>query len=691
MNITYRSAITTDAEAAIFSIKSFAGAMLAYYTALSIGLLQPVWAVTTVYLLSQPLAGAVLSKALYRFAGTVLGGAAAVVLLPAFVNEPLVLSFVLALWLGLCVYVTQLDRTPRSYTFLLAGYTASIIGFPSVMSPGNIFNTAILRVQEIGIGIAAASIMQGLVLPRTVTKRLRQQVAGIVGNAEQWSRRALAGARDPALDRERRRLANQINDVEQLTHHVAFDTERLLPRAETVRALQDQLSWLLPVEGVVEDRIADCMALDGGLSPDIGALLQRIELWLAAGIAGPARDEIAQALTAQAEAIEEEIDSRVPWSWSDILEVTLLARLGDLVRVHRTIRELQERIVSGRILGLSRESAQLIQSARGRSLHRDHGLALRSSLGSVVAVFGVCAFWIMTQWPSGATAALIVGVACALFSGLPNPGLTVRRFFYGSLIGVCIAAGYGFAILPRVTDFDLLSAVFAPVFLLLGCLFARPPLTVIALGILLGFTNTVGIASTYQSDFTAFVNGAFAQLSVTLVGVVVIDIFQVVGAERAFSRLYRMGLRDIAARTDGKARNAGRWISRMIDRIALIGARLGPTGAHPAQPPYDALIGMRIGYLAGELREVSVGLAPSENRAAVQEVLAGISSHFRRVGLARHETAGEAVLRAIDRALSAFAVEARSEQRLRNVVLLAGLRQLLFPGAHAFESASHDR
>ena len=139
--------MATDAEAALFSVKCFAAAMISYYISLRIGFSQPVWAVTTVYLVSQPLAGAVLSKALYRLLGTFLGGAAAVIFLPAFVNEPLVLSFVLALWLGLCIYIAQLDRTPRSYIFLLAGYTASVIGFPSVLAPAGIFNTAILRVQ----------------------------------------------------------------------------------------------------------------------------------------------------------------------------------------------------------------------------------------------------------------------------------------------------------------------------------------------------------------------------------------------------------------------------------------------------------------------------------------------------------------------------------------------------------------
>jgi Fusaric acid resistance protein family len=127
----------------------FAAAIIAYYVSLRIGFAQPVWALTTVFLVSQPLAGQVFSKALFRMLGTVLGGSAAVILVPAFVNEPLVLSFVLALWLGLCLYLALLDRTPRSYVFLLAGYTAGIISFPSVLTTMAfvpILNWSLLRI-----------------------------------------------------------------------------------------------------------------------------------------------------------------------------------------------------------------------------------------------------------------------------------------------------------------------------------------------------------------------------------------------------------------------------------------------------------------------------------------------------------------------------------------------------------------
>ena len=676
--------IAADAEAALFSIKSFVAAMMAYYISLRIGFSQPVWAVTTVYVVSQPLSGAVLSKALFRMLGTFLGGAATVVLLPEFVNDPPVLTFVLALWLGFCVYLAEVDRTPRSYTFLLAGYTASTIGFPSVLVPDSIFNTAILRVQEIGIGIACASAIHGSILPRTVSGRLRQQINGFVASGEQIIRESLSGSRDVALDRERRRLAGAVNDIQTLSYHLAFDTERLLPPAGIVRALQDQLSWLLPLSASVEDQIAECARLDGGTPAEIEALLGRIQASLTPDDMEIARDETRHQLVIELEALEQSLDANPAWLWREMLLASLLARLAELIRIHQTICVLKDHVLSGSTRGLSPEILSLVRAASGRSLHRDHGLALRSGLGAMVAVSLVCAFWISTAWPSGATAALISGLACALFGTRPHPGIVIRGFFYGTLIGIATAAICGYAVLPRVTAFEMLVAVLAPPLLLFGSLLTRPALAPVALGAVIGLSNTIGLASTYQRDFSAFVNGSLAQIAGTGATVVIIDIFHVVGAETAFARLFRAGFRDIAARAEGRARDARRWTARMIDRIVLIAARSGPTGVHPAQPPYDALVGLRIGYLAGELRSLSATLSEGAARQAVHQALTGIAAHFRKIGPANHPAMADDVLRSIDRAIATFATDPQSEQRRGAMTLLTGLRRTLFPAAGAF-------
>ena len=51
----------------LFSVKSFAAAMLALYIAMRIGLPRPFWALMTAYIVSAPFAGPTRSKAVYRW------------------------------------------------------------------------------------------------------------------------------------------------------------------------------------------------------------------------------------------------------------------------------------------------------------------------------------------------------------------------------------------------------------------------------------------------------------------------------------------------------------------------------------------------------------------------------------------------------------------------------------------------
>jgi uncharacterized membrane protein YccC len=127
----------------LFSLKSFAAAMLALYLASRADLPRPFWAVLTTYVVAQPLAGTVRSKGLYRLAGTLIGSTATVLVVPALSNAPELLVLTLALWVGLCLYLSLQDRSARAYVFMLAGYTAALIGFPSVETPLLVFETAV--------------------------------------------------------------------------------------------------------------------------------------------------------------------------------------------------------------------------------------------------------------------------------------------------------------------------------------------------------------------------------------------------------------------------------------------------------------------------------------------------------------------------------------------------------------------
>jgi len=156
---------------------------------------RPFWALMTAYVVANPLAGAVRSKGLFRFIGTLIGGAAAVLLVPRFANAPELLSLALALWVAGCLCLSLRDRTPRAYAFMLAGYTAALIGFPSVDTPLAIFDTAVARLEEIGLGVLAATLVHSLVLPKSLSSSVLGLLDRTLGDTRAWLT-DIAGRRD---------------------------------------------------------------------------------------------------------------------------------------------------------------------------------------------------------------------------------------------------------------------------------------------------------------------------------------------------------------------------------------------------------------------------------------------------------------------------------------------------------------
>lgn len=671
---------------ALFSVKCLIAAMLAYYIALQIGLTRPYWAVTTSYIVAQPLAGAALSKAAFRVMGTILGAAAAVVLVPNLVNAPELLSLGLALWLGVCLYISLLDRTPRAYVFLLAGYTASIIGFPSVEAPGAIFTTAILRVEEITIGILCGALVHGFVFPQTVTATLLSRVNAILADAERWSRDSLAGLADSRLDRDRRRLALDINELHQLSIHLPFDTARLQPRVRTLRALQAELSMLLPLASAVDDRIRELLRGADAPRPEALTLIEDVRDWLATPLPIAERNAAADVLIARARALEPPVVE--PLLWRDALRLSLLARLGELIDAHRNARDLLDQMRSPSRAPLNPGVARLLARTARRPLHRDRGIALRAAAGTVATILLGCIFWIGTGWADGAGAVLIAGVCCALFGNSDDPAPAIMAFFYGTILGLIVAAIYAFAILPRVTDFPTLIAVLAPALLVGGVFLARPRTALITLGALLGGINTVGLNDRYGASFDTFVNGGVSQLIGTIFAVVTVGLFQTIGADTAARRLIRAGWRELAQRSNATgAPDAAGWVARMLDRIGLLAPRLALQDKDPGKPLLDALSDLRVGVAIGELRQLRIDGTP-DDAARITPVLQGVGAHYRALRPDRPAPPEPVLLADLDSAIDSMAGEAEPARARAGVLALTSLRRNLFPAAPAYGVAA---
>ncbi|WP_338465587.1 FUSC family protein [Novosphingobium sp. ZN18A2] len=671
-------------DAALFSLKAYAAAMLALYIAFSIGLQRPYWAFLTAYIVAQPLAGAVLSKAMFRVIGTFVGAIAAVAMVPVLVNSPELLSLAIGLWLGLCVFVSLLDRTPRAYMFVLAGYSAVLIAIPSLDTPDAIFTVASLRVQEITLGIVCGTLVHGVIFPGSVSEFLLGRVAVILEDAERWSRDSLALDPDDALEDERRRLALDITELHQLSIHLPFDISRLAPRVRTVRALQDQLSLLMPLGAAVSDRIVT-LRQEGGVPPAVQTLLADVQGWLAASGGDDWRSGAA-ALLDRCAALEPRVDAQS--NWHDLIVLSLVARLGTLVAAHRDCRDLAVQLGTMNRRPVTPRVAELLAGRADRELHRDYAGAFRGALGAFLTMVLGSALWIWSGWNDGATAVMLAGVFLALFAAADNPLVPLKAFFLGTLFATTLGAIYGYAIMPRLDGFVQLAAVLAPPLLALGAMMYSPRWTSLAMPVLLGLGSPLLLADHYTSAFAAFANGAIAELVGLAFAIVMARLLQSAGVEGAIVRTVRAGWTDIAERSNLNIQPDVRaWMARMLDRIALLAPRLALTGRAPGAPLYDALRDLRTGVAIGELRQLRYDLPASET-APLTEVLRGVGGYYRSLDPRHPGPADPGLLEEIDGALHTFSDHAAQRDRRSAALALVSLRRNLFPEASAPEVAA---
>jgi uncharacterized membrane protein YccC len=662
----------------LFSAKSFAAAMLAMYVASRAGLPRPFWALLTSYVVAAPLAGNVRSKALYRFCGTLLGCTATVLIVPALANAPELLTLALALWVAGCLYLSLQDRTARAYVFMLAGYTAALIGFPSVETPLALFDNAVARVEEIGLGILCATLVHSLVLPVGMAPTLLGLLDRGLRDARQWFGDVLRRPQGPdtPLATDRQRLAADITQLRLLSTHVPFDTSHLRWTAGALGAMQDALAALTPALSAVEDRLQALVDAEGALAPDVTALLARTTRWLHS--ADATRDAAMDSLVAELRGLG--ADPAVAEPWARALRIGLAVRLEELMRGWRDCETLRGRIdegLAGAPVPLRRAAA-----VDNRVLHKDTGLALLSSLAAVLAICLCGAFWIATAWPSGSAAAMMAAVFCSFFATMDDPVPAIRNFMKFTIWSAPVSAVYVLVLLPLVHDFGMLALACAPTFLVLGLFCARASTAPSAMAMLFGVAGTLSMHDTNANlDLPAFFNATLAQVLGICAAALVTRLVRTVGADWSARRIQRATWSDLgtmAAAPRGAAIDEA-YAVRMVDRIALLAPRV--VQADPV---------VRNETVEGALRDLRSGLdivalqraRPRLPSAGIGVVMWGVTQLFRRRGAGVDDPPPPALLAQLDAALAGVLEGAGADARAATTALV-GLRRTLFPAAPA--------
>ena len=669
----------------VFSLKCFAASMLAMYLALRFGLPRPFWAMMTTYVVASPLAGAVRSKAVYRFGGTLLGSVAAVLMVGTLSGARELLMLALSLWMAACLYVALQDRTPRSYVFMLAGYTAALIGFPSVDSPLQIFDTAVARVEEIGLGILCGSLVHSLVFPTSLAPTLLGLLDRTLRDTVRWLHDVLqpapadAARERAAVDADRRRVAGDITQLRMLSTHVPYDTSHLRWTAGALSAMQDATAALTPVLSAVEDRLRALREFENGLAEDVAALVARVDAWAHLQLGAAASTQTQEDVDALLAAIAVlGADPAAHAGWHRALRISLSQRLQELVLGWRRCAELRAAIDRG-LAGAPMPAAT--RALGNHVLHRDPGLAVLSAFSMVLAVLVCCAFWIATGWPSGAAMPMMAAVFCILFSTMDDPVPAINGFLKGTLWSVPLSALYVLAALPQMHDYGMVVLLCAPAFVVLGCYIPRTTPGNMAMPIVFGVAGALAMHDTANADLVSFANSMLAQVLGTIAAAQVTGLVRSVSADWAARRIQHATWRELGDLAAGPSRGAAgdAYAVRMLDRIGLLAPRIAQAaGRGDEGPARDALHDLRTGADIVALQRARAGLP----RGAADAVLREIAALFRTRRVLPFAAQPAAVLPRLDSALDALVqAPANDDPQRRALTALVGLRRNLFPDA----------
>ena len=663
--------VLLDKRAWLFSSKAYLAAVAALFIGLWGNLPRPYWAMSTVYIVIQPMLGGTRSRGLYRIVGTLIGAAGTVMLLPPLSQAPVLLSLALSLWLAGCLCISLLNRGPSAYVFLLASYTTAFIGFPAVTQPEGIFEVAVARSEEIIVGALCAVLVAALVFPSSMKAIITGRIGAWMDDAVAWC--ALVLRRDGHRDARRGRLAADLGQFEQLIVMASRDSTRHPQVHAQMRELRARMFELIPTLAGITDRL-DTLHDHQALSAGITALIEDISAWQQQAEPTPGALDALRARTAALRpALTRDIDTLVGNS--------LLLRLDELLTLWDHCRRLQHDIATGHqprrpVFGPAREPGF---DTGIEQRYIDLPMVLFGALSAGATVFAYCLLWIWTGWPAGGLGAMMAAVGTAFFAGMDDPVPNIMKFLSGTVVACLIAGIYIFGVFPAVKDFSALVLVLAPVFLLLGLLVYRPATMLMGLIMLANMSTLLGLQSSYQADFQSYLNTAISMLLGLVFAVVMTRLFRSVGAEWSARRLVRAGWSLLADAAAGHGQqDRARFTGRMLDLLGLATPRLAATAEGSDLATVDLLEETRIGLNILQLRRARREL-PEPSASNVDALLARITAHYRAQVEAGHRIAAPATLRdALDTSLSRLGGLPAGATRDAALLGLIGLRHGLF-------------
>lgn len=525
----------------IFATKTFIAGMLALFVSFELDLINPMWSIGTVLIIANPYSGMVSSKCVYRVVGTIGGAVIALTLTPHLINTPWLFTVVLSLWVGFALYVSLLDRTPRSYAFMLAGYSTAMIVFNAItyIDQYNIFDIALARVIEISIGVISSAVVSATILPMHIGSAIKQRVIKTLKDTENLFANLLTA--DPQQNNTQllATITRDTTDIHALAVHLSYEKGELHGMTKPLQEMLHQISMVVANLVALSERIKQLQELRfiethaeklQQLSAHVVQFLEQKDLIIDENIL-QLPDEFESDFASLMESAS---------THQQVLVAAMKMDVRHFISNVLAVKVLWQRIQQG-----NKEIPDNItpMTTKYPSLHRDHGVAIRGGISAVLITFIVTGVWIVSGWKAGFMMAQMGAVTACILTALDNPVPVLRIFIWGSIASAVLVFVYAFGIFPHVTTFWELGLVLLPMFLFAVSMMANQML--MPVGMVLGINTMMGLNlhNAYSMDAVSYLDGSFAMILGVLVSLVVIDVVRAMSPDTSASRILALHYR----------------------------------------------------------------------------------------------------------------------------------------------------
>lgn len=651
----------------IFALKGVIAMAMALYVSMWMGLDRPYWAlVSAVFLQVRPETGMVLEKTASQIAGTLVGGAFALLVLYHFHAYAEIALFCLACWLWLNAGLSSLVRRVNFiYFFAMAGVTPCIIillsmATPATVSSESIFLIAQARVSEIIVGAVCAMLVSLILWPRRVETALIEQARVAINQTMTYLSVELSafGSHDQRhtnIDSTLEALINLNDDSSAVVYEGPNGPGQ--SRAATV-ICNKVLSLVAVVQifGRLQRNNRDL------LSDNMAALLKKLKEDVE--LIGSATDfdvcyDIAQQQRRQ---WRKQFDTEGLSPLEYRLCKTAQELVADLVIVLRAFRALSRG-----------ENSHL--NAPSLRPYRDPLVAINTGFRTALVFTLGAMIWVGTGSPAAILLMIMPVIFSIMFARLPPAIIrsSLRGVLIGATIAVPVAIFYALNLIAQSSgDFALLVMILAgPLFLGLMALSEREFLPY-GLGFCIPFVLLVqpsnSMALSLNISYTA--SNAFAIMMGVIVLYWVFKLFAGPGNVRMQRRLLRATKRDLDV--VGSVGHSEDWFnSRMCDRLLRLTRNEQGMAQHGRVVTDLALTGLNLGHMVVRVKRVLNTITPDNTERYLQRWQKALSQSYIRA--ARGEANAE-FTHVCDDIIKALTEQAG---RTENVVLLEGMFQRL--------------